>query len=463
MTAAVLAAVDAAFPDTRARLEALVRIPSCSFPGFDPAHVARSAAVTADWLRAAGFPAVEVIAPAGVLPYVLAEDRRAGPQAPTVLCYAHHDVQPPLRAEVWRSDPFEPVERDGRLYGRGAADDKAGIACIAAAMQAWTAVHGRPPVNLLALIEGEEESGSAHMGAFIAAHRDRLRADALVIADLANVDTGVPSLTASLRGHVGVEVELRALRAPLHSGMWGGAVGDPVAALCRMLATLTGPDGAIAVPALLAGARQPGPAERAELARVPYDRARFAAQAGILPGADLPADGAELHERLWLRPSLAINAIQAGQRGQTGNVIMDAAWARLGIRIVPDQDPAAVRAALEAHLRAQVPAGMALTIVPASHGAPWSTATTHPLFGAMRTALRQGYGRDSVTIGCGASIPFVQQLSDALGGVPALLIGVEDPACAAHAENESVHLGDLAAAARSLAAFLGLAAGRGPG
>jgi acetylornithine deacetylase/succinyl-diaminopimelate desuccinylase-like protein len=454
-TAAAVAAAEAAFPALVERLKALVRIPSCSFPGFDHAQVVRSAEATAAWLREAGMPAVEIVTPPGVLPYVVAEDLRAGPGAPTVLLYAHHDVQPPLRREVWTSDPFEPVERDGRLYGRGAADDKAGIMVIAGALAAWG---GRPPVNVRVLIEGEEESGSHHMAAFIAAHRSRLAADALVIADLANVDTGVPSLTASLRGHVGIEIELRALRAPLHSGMWGGAVPDPVMALCRMVAGLADERGRIRVPGILDRVRGPSADERADLGRVPYDPERFAELAGLLPGHPPLPDGATLHERLWRLPALAVNGIQAGTRGQVGNVVMDAAWARIGIRIVPDQRPDEVRDLLTAWLRTQVPDGMQLTVTDASHGPPWATATGHPAFAAMRAALAEGYGREPVTIGCGASIPFVQAMTEALGGIPALLIGVEDPACAAHAENESVHLGDLRAACRSLTAFLGRAA-----
>ncbi len=454
-TAAAVTAADAGFPALVERLKALVRIPSCSFPGFDHAEVARSAVATADWLRAVGMPVVDIITPPGVLPYVVGEDRRAGPGAPTVLLYAHHDVQPPLRREVWSSDPFDPVEREGRLYGRGAADDKAGIAVIASALAAWG---GTPPVNVVVLIEGEEESGSHHMADFIAAHRARLQADALVIADLANVDTGVPSLTASLRGHVGIEIELRALRAPLHSGMWGGAVPDPVMALCRMIAGLTDERGRIRVPGILDRVRGPTADERADLGRVPYDPERFAELAGLLPGHPPLPDGATLHERLWRVPALAVNGIQAGTRGQVGNVVMDAAWARIGIRIVPDQRPEEVRDLLTAWLRTQVPDGMQLAITDASHGAPWATATGHPAFAAMRRSLAAGYGREPVTIGCGASIPFVQAMTEALGGIPALLIGVEDPACAAHAENESVHLGDLRSACRSLAAFLGHAA-----
>jgi acetylornithine deacetylase/succinyl-diaminopimelate desuccinylase-like protein len=222
MTTAIDAAIahaEADWPATIERLAALVRIPSCSFPGFDPAHVAASAEATAAWLRDAGFPEVAVHSGGGPHPAVIARDRRAGPGAPTLLLYAHHDVQPPLREHLWRSPPHEPVVRDGRLWGRGAADDKAGIMVHAAAAAAWNATAGRPPLNLAVVIEGEEEIGSPHFPSFLRAHRDELPADALVIADAGNYAAGLPSLTVSLRGHLVVEVELAALRAPLHSGL----------------------------------------------------------------------------------------------------------------------------------------------------------------------------------------------------------------------------------------------------
>ena len=453
-TSAVLARVDADFSATVDRLKQLVRIPSCSFPGFDHTHIDRSVADTAAWLRDAGWPVAEIVRLDGVLPYVVAEDRRAGPDAPTLLLYAHHDVQPPLREALWLSPPFEPTERDGRLFGRGAADDKAGVAVHAAAVAAWCAVAGRPPCNLVAVIEGEEEIGSPHFTQFLTAHRERLKADAVVIADLANVAIGVPSLTTSLRGHVTLEVEVRALRSPLHSGMWGGAVPDPVQALCRMLATLTAPDGSVLVPGILDNIQTPTAAQRAGAAAAPYDPAEFAALAGMVAGSTgLPQSGAELYERLWLRPSLTVTAIQAGERGRTGNVVMDAAWARIGLRTVPGMDGRRCGALLENHLRGLVPPGCTVTITAGGHGSSWSTDTSHPLFACARRALAAGYGREAVEIGCGASIPFVQEITAALGGVPALLVGVEDPACAAHAENESVHLGDLRAAIRAEAAL----------
>jgi cysteinylglycine-S-conjugate dipeptidase len=448
-----LQAADRLFPALIEELKKLVRIPSCSFPGFDHSHIERSAEATASLLRWAGYPDVEIVRMKDVFPYVLAFDRRAGPSAPTVLLYAHHDVQPPLREAVWTTPPFEPVERDGRLYARGAADDKAGIMMHVFSAKAWNDVAGRPPVNLTVVIEGEEEIGSPHFADFLRLHRERLKADALVIADLANFDTGLPSLTTSLRGHVAVEVELRALKSPLHSGMWGGAVPDPAMALCKLLASLTDEHGCIAVPGINDAVRAPSAAENADFARLPYDANRFAEQAGLV-ASRAEADPVTLHRRLWREPALAITSVQSGVRGQTGNVIMDAAWARIGIRIVPDQDARTVQDALCAHLRRHAPADMAIELTPRGEPAPaWSTATDHPAFAAARRALHTGFGVEPVAIGCGASIPFVGEMTAALGGIPALLLGVEDPVCGAHAENESVHLDDLRKALRSQTAL----------
>ena len=456
-TAHAVARARSDFPSTVLQLKDLIRIPSCSFAGFDAAHVDASAEATATWLRAAGYPEVRISRLPGVLPYVIAKDHRAGPHQPTVLLYAHHDVQPPLRAHLWTTLPHEPVERDGRLYARGAADDKAGIAAHCAAAAAWNAVAGKPPVNLTVVIEGEEEIGSPHFSQFLDAHAAELAADCVVIADLANVDTGLPSLTTSLRGHVSLELEMRALKSPLHSGMWGGPVPDVVMALCKLLATCTHADGSIAIPGLTAAVRPLTSAEAAGFARIPFDAARFAAQAGIT-GSWPISDAVATHTALWRQPAFAINAIQAGERGKTGNVLMDAAWARIGIRIVPDLDGETVRRQLIEHLQRHCPPWAQLSITSDRAGEAWSTATTHPAFAAAREALRLGYGVAPIEIGCGASIPFVGEITARLGGIPALLIGVEDPACAAHAENESVHLGDLASAIAAETALLGLLA-----
>lgn len=455
MLAAALAAADAAFPATLERLCSLVRIPSVSFPGFDPVQVEASAAASAAWLQAAGFPRVRVLREAGAAPCVLAEDRRAGPAAPTILLYAHHDVQPPLREALWRSPPFAPELREGRLWGRGTADDKAGIAVHAAAAAAWNAVAPHPPCNLLALIEGEEEVGSPRLLELCRLHREELRCDACVVADLANLDTGIPSLTASLRGHVSCEVELRALRAPVHSGVWGGLVGDPVRALAAMLGSLADADGRVLVPGVCDGAQEPDPAELAAWRAAPCDRARIAQQAGLLDAATLPDDPAEIYARLWRRPALAVCALQGGERGRTGNVVMDAAWARLGLRTVPGMDGARALDLIEAWLRARVPRGMELAIEKHGTGQPWTIGAEGPWHARLRRALALGYGREAVAIGCGASIPFVAGLQELLGGPAMLLIGVEDPQCGAHSENESLEVGDLQRAIRSLVALMG--------
>jgi cysteinylglycine-S-conjugate dipeptidase len=455
---AAIAAAEAAWPASLERLAQLVRIPSCAFPGFDPAHVVASAEATAAWFRDAGYPEVEVLPGGGPFPAVVASDRRAGPGRPTLLLYAHHDVQPPLREALWRTPPHEPVIRDGRMWGRGTSDDKAGILCHCAAAAAWNATAGAPPINLVAVIEGEEEVGSPHFSAFLRQHLERLRADAVLVMDAGNYAAGLPSITTSLRGHLIVEVELQALKAPLHSGMWGGAVPDPAAALARMLATLTDARGDIAVPALLQGAQPLSDADRADFARLPYSPSWFAGVAGLLDPALAPADAIEAHARLWRRPAIAINAIQCGERGRTGNVVMDSAWARVGLRIVPGQDPEILMRALCDHLRAQVPTGMQVTLEGREPGPAWGTDTAHPAFAAARTALHRGWGVEPVAIGCGASIPFVGEMTELLGGVPALLLGVEDPQCGAHAENEGLLLADALSALRSEIALFGLLA-----
>jgi acetylornithine deacetylase/succinyl-diaminopimelate desuccinylase-like protein len=459
---AVMAHAESAWPATLDRLAALVRIPSCSFPGFDPTHVVASATSTAAWFREAGFPEVQVLPGGGIHPAVIACDRRAGPDRPTLLLYAHHDVQPPLREQLWRTPPHEPVIRDGRMWGRGTADDKAGIMCHCAAAAAWNAVAGAPPINLVAVIEGEEEVGSPHFPAFLKQHLDRLRADAVLVMDAGNYATGLPSITTSLRGHLVVEVELAGLQAPLHSGLWGGAVPDPAAALARLLATLTDEHGAIAVPALLQGVRPLSDADRADFARLPYTPAWFAGVAGLLDPSLAPGDAVEAHARLWRQPTLAINAMQCGERGRTGNVIMDSAWARLGLRLVPDQDPVVLMRALCDHLRAHAPAGLRLTLTEREPGPAWGTDTAHPVFAAARAALRRGFGVEPVAIGCGASIPFVGEMTALLGGVPALLLGVEDPQCGAHAENEGLLLADAHSALRSEIALFALLADVAP-
>lgn len=432
-------------------LKQLVRIPSISFPGFPAAEVRRSAEATAELLKVRGFDNVRLIEYPGGHPYVYGERLRA-PGKPTLLLYAHHDVQPIGDEGTWQTPPFQPTMKGDRLYGRGAADDKAGIVVHTAALASYLASGHEPPLNLKILVEGEEEVGSTNLDAFLAQYFELLRADAMVLTDTSNFDVGVPSITTSLRGLCSVDIHVTSLRQPVHSGMWGGPLPDAGLALTKILASLTDDDGRIAIRGIYDRVRPLSPLEEESFAALPHDLPRFRDQCGLVDGVCMVGDGGEEQNpwiAIWRKPSLAINAVEISSRREARNVINGSAWARVGIRLVPDMDPKETERALIEHIERVTPFGVKVTVTSDGASAAWHVEPEHPAFAAAARALEAGYGRKALFIGCGGSIPFVAPLSARLGGVPALLIGVEDPYTNAHSENESLCVPDWESAIRS--------------
>jgi acetylornithine deacetylase/succinyl-diaminopimelate desuccinylase-like protein len=456
------AAVEASFARWLDVLGDLVRIPSISADAGRAADLARSADAVADVLTASGLEQVRVVTVDGTWPAVIGE-RTNRPDRPTVLLYAHHDVQPPGVVDRWRTDPFEPVRRGDRLFGRGSADDKAGVIAHAAAVAAWLEVEDELPCNVKVLVEGEEEIGSPHLATFLDEHLTELAADVLVLADAGNWAEGVPALTCSLRGLAGGDVTLRALAGPAHSGLAGGAAPDPAMALARLLATLTDEHGDVAIAGFADDVRPLTGGERARLRALPTDEQRWRHDFGLLPGVELTGDpDATLYERLWTRPAITVTGFDSHPIEGSSNQIVAQASARLSVRLAPGQDPARANQLLAEHLRTHTPWGLSVDFVPADAAPAWACEPVGPAFDAADRALRAAFGTDVVHMGVGGSIPFVGPFAEAFGGIPALLLGPADPTSAIHGENESVHLGDLQRLAVAEAFLLAEIADLGP-
>ncbi|KDF01385.1 hypothetical protein Y900_021200 [Mycolicibacterium aromaticivorans JS19b1 = JCM 16368] len=431
--------VQAVLPSVRADLEGLVRIQSV---WADPARrdeVHRSARAVADLLSNAGFAEVEIVAEGGA-PAVIAH-HPAPPGAPTVLLYAHHDVQPEGEPSQWDSDPFEPTERDGRLYGRGTADDKAGIATHLAAFRAHD---GKPPVGVTVFVEGEEESGSPSLGRLLAAHKDKLAADVIVIADSDNWTSEIPALTVSLRGLADCVVEVATLDHGLHSGLWGGVVPDALSVLLRLLAGLHDDDGNVAVQGL----------HEAIAADVDRGPRWVRAESGLLDGVQEIGSGS-VAQRMWAKPSITVIGIDTTPIGKASNTLIPRASAKVSMRVAPGGDAAAHLHALRHHLEQHAPWGAHVKVIPGDVGQPYAIDASGPVYDAARAAFREAWGTDVVDMGMGGSIPFIAEFASAFPDARILVTGVEDPGTQAHSVNESLHLGVLERAATTEALLLG--------
>ncbi|MBK9476127.1 MAG: dipeptidase [Tetrasphaera sp.] len=414
-------------PGIRADLEALTRIPSVSLGAFDQAHVDASAEATAALLRAEGLR-VEIVREGG-RPAVIGT--LPGPQgAPTVMLYAHHDVQPPGDASEWDSEPFTPTERDGRLYGRGAADDKAGIMAHIAALRAHDS---RPPVGVTVFVEGEEEIGSDSLPAILAAHGDKLRADAIVLADSTNWAVGEPALTTTLRGMIRVVVTLCTLDHGIHSGMFGGPVPDALTALVRLLASLHDDAGNVAVAGLRAG----------EAADLDYSEDRLRAESGLLDGVAVLGTQGSLLSRLWTRPSITTIGIDAPSVATASNTLVPAASAKISMRIAPDEHDLDAFELLKAHLEAHAPWGAQISVTLDDRGNGFAAHASGPIYDEARAAFTDAWGVEPVDIGVGGSIPFVAAFAQRFPDAAILVTGVEDPDTRAHGANESLHLAEF--------------------
>jgi acetylornithine deacetylase/succinyl-diaminopimelate desuccinylase-like protein len=423
-------------------LAELVAIRSVADPRqFPPEECARAAEWVRDRFAELGFVDLELAETADGSRAVIGARSAADPDAPTVLLYAHYDVQPPLDDQAWRTPPFELTEAGGRWYGRGAADCKGNILMHLTALRALGA---EAPVNLKLVVEGSEEQGTGGLEDYVPRHADQLRADAILVCDTGNAAVGMPAATVSLRGLANVVVTVEALASEVHSGMYGGPAPDALAALIAMLATLRDAAGNTTIPGLDNTQRWTG---------VDYPEEMFRADATALDGVSLLGDGS-VADLLWARPAVTVLGIDCPPVVGSAAAIQPRAAARLNLRVPPGMDAGRAQDALVAHLEAAAPWGVRVSVEREAAGEPFLAEQGGPAYTAMAAALGEAYGRPMTTLGQGGSIPLCNVLADTYPGAEIILIGVEEPRALIHAPNESVDPTEIASMAIAEALFL---------
>jgi acetylornithine deacetylase/succinyl-diaminopimelate desuccinylase-like protein len=429
----------------------LVSVPSISTDGDHQKEIDQTADLTCEQMRRAGLQNVEVLRCGDSNPYAYGEWLGV-PGKPTLFLYAHHDVQPINFAEQWQSEPWTLTSRGGRLFGRGAADDKGAITAQLGPIAAFLKTQGSLPINVKMLVEGEEEVGSRNLESFFQQYKKRIQSDVIVVCDTENIEVGLPSITYSLRGIVGVIVDVQSAKLPVHSGMAGGALADAALALNVILARFYWKRGKLPIPHFYDKVRPMTAAEKRSLRALPADESAWRKDFGILPGVQFATEkNGHPYEQTWRKPAITVIAQEASSIKGASNQVLPKASAFVSCRIVPDQDPDEVLDQLTEFLSDDPPWGVKVTVKPMGVVKWWMTDPRGPAFEAALAAMHAAYKKDPVPIGCGGTIGFVGPLAELFGGAPALLLGIEDPRSNAHAPNESLHAGDFRKLMASLA------------
>jgi acetylornithine deacetylase/succinyl-diaminopimelate desuccinylase-like protein len=432
-----------------AELTEFLRIPSVSTKTEHKPDIERAAKWLAEKLRDAGMEKIEII-PTKLHPLVYAESKHIAGR-PTILFYGHYDVQPAEPLNLWTSPAFEPTVRDGNLFGRGTADDKGQVHIHLKALEALYKSEGQLPVNVKVIIEGEEEVGSVSLWDFVIKNRERLKADALVVSDTSMLAKGVPSITYGLRGLNYYQIEISGPVQDLHSGVFGGAVPNPITILAEMIAKLHDKNFHVTVPGFYDKVAVISRQERNALNALPWKEKEFRKNVGA-PGL-CGEKGFTIVEQLWCRPTLELNGIWGGYMGEGSKTVIPAkAFAKISTRLVPNQDPPKIAKLVERHIRKLLPDCVKCDFKVLSMGKPWVAPYSHPIFQKAIHALEQGFGKKAVFMREGGSIPFVTQMHDTFK-VPCVLLGFGLPDENAHAPDEHISLENYFGGIKSVAIF----------